>query len=339
MSKNKYKTKSSLPEINTELIKKFASSPNGEDLVVNNAQGEHASHNEYSIEAAQHSLNTCDANSQHATASKDKANDIQGQQHSHRPVQTTDLNHSNAAAPTFEIASILFLIFIGIPLISTTFASLITKSEEFEFLFQYPALSLMFIFVPISLMVLIGHQYGELRYDHKRSQYLRRLMGLIACFGIIWIGTVLPAYAPPSSEETGDLLSEETGSVLLFSIHLTTQIFLEILIGGAIKCAFLNTKRAYRKTAYIPDEIFVASTEYAARTAKYERNQIEKANVIRCYIADHEGTKTVHIARSLAVYHEHKRTHDARQKLISLKAQLAEAQSIITLSEKDESKE
>lgn len=133
----------------------------------------------------------------------------------------------------------------GISMMAVTLASLILQSDKLPFAYEYPFAVIAFAFLPLGMMVLIAQTYNGIKSEKHRTLYVWALFLINTAVVVSWLLTLGPAYAE-IAVDLEDLGAEAPFD--FFSLHITIQLFGEVVIGGLLKIGLHLMDCRYRKT-------------------------------------------------------------------------------------------
>lgn len=323
------------PDIDTDLIESFAGEPDGEAQIIKAHIGIYDSENNFSEEATKKALKEREAILSITSSHLRRAYEKLANQYPFRFVRTGEGHEAQGekVAPSWWLLfEILIPAVLGFFVIATTMVSVIAKGEKFEFLLDYPILGIMFTFLPVAAMVIIGHAYGCLSSEGQQKAFRHRLWLLCGLSFLPWVATFMPAYAPPSNLEENDLLAVVSGNELVFEFHIAVQIVLEVLTGGALKAAIFDISRDNMAHISVPHEVYTADQDHVDLSHKNSKEPEHRVDFLSSYLATHLGARDAFVGKALACFRKAKSNFDNLEKMIKAKSALVEAKIRAELS-------
>lgn len=294
--------------------------------------------NSYSRKAAEQDKKICDQNIAHYEGLKEQTQDLQAREEPHKFILKPEFTSEISQSPRYLIYVLFFIAFAGFAVIGTTYASVIFGGHKLELVEDYPFIAAIFAFIPISLMIWIGHCYGQLRQGSERKTYRHRISWVAVILVVPLLLTFIPAYDLGinfSDVEPDPLLEEDSGYGFLYTIHLTLQIFFEIVIGGIIKTMLIDHYRSDREIKPVLDECFNAITQHIAYLNSRIAFWNNQSRAIQQYIDNNEAVKQIVFVEALIPFNAAKKVADAKAQIHALESQLAAAKSILSTNQKD----
>ncbi len=163
-------------------------------------------------------------------------------------VATTEPKIDNAYFPFLMFWALATVLIGGGGMMCATIASFITQSDKIPIAYEHPYIAVLFAFLPLGAMIVIAQAYEWIGTERHRKTYLWSLCGLVAAVFAGWLITLGRAYAP-SSVGIDDLAAAAPFN--FFALHISIQLFGEVLMGGLLKISLHILDRSYRKTEIV----------------------------------------------------------------------------------------
>lgn len=136
------------------------------------------------------------------------------------------------------------VILAGFLIMGATIFSLMSESDAVPWMYDYPYLAYLFAFIPISMTLVIAQPFEWIKCERCKNAYLALLFCLSVVASLAWYVTLGPAYA--ATNESSDL--SQTAGFSIYPIHISIQLFGEVLIGALLKIGWMRKDRDTRDT-------------------------------------------------------------------------------------------
>ena len=240
----KYPVSYNIPEVDHKFVAHLADNENADQMVETHARSEIQKHNPVDLEQIDQRAGDLTGQITLFEGINERIARISRKRPSFEEVAVDEAKYSNAHKSILDLVSSTVLITGGMLVMGVTISNIILQGDRIPLAYDYPVIAYVFAFIPISIMFVLAQAYLWIDSNRGKNNYIALIFVLAIITSIVWLVTFSPAY---SADVLDDDLSAPPGFDI-FSLHISIQLWGEILLGALIKIAMFRKDRDYRKT-------------------------------------------------------------------------------------------